>query len=87
MNKAPNDLGGKHVHTTDPGPTCFKHGQLHNETPGALTGPLKDIMEIYIPARPDGSWPEVNATFCVRCFVDKLAGTIGQVKTAAKVIK
>lgn len=86
--KATPDMGGSFTHTTEVGPTCFKHGQLHHEAPGALAGGvLKDIMEIYIPERPDGSWPEVTATFCVRCFVDHLSGTIGPVRQAVKVVK
>ncbi len=78
--KAPNDLGGSFTHTTEVGPTCHKHGRLHN-------GDKQDIMEIFIPERPDGSWPEVTATFCVRCFVDQLSCTIGVVTQDVKVIK
>lgn len=78
--KAPPDMGGAFTHTTVVGPTCHKHGPLTHE--GKV-----DIMEIFIPGRSDGSWPEVTATFCVRCYVDQLSGSIGVVKEEVKVVK
>ena len=77
--KATPDMGGSFTHTTVVGPTCHKHGALTH-------GGNVDIMVVTIPGRADGSWPEVKATFCVRCYVDSLSCSIGVVKQEAKVV-